>query len=343
MKFITCKQYWEYMQNNSLRGLAETEGKYQIPETKEKYPEKRLKEIDKKHDKIFRNVLSRKNEVAKFLNQFLNLQERIQEEDIIAYPTDFVTKRYETRQSDIIYKLKDKPVYFLIEHQSTIDKEMALRIWEYVGEIIRKEKMRTNLLKKDVIYPIVIPIVIYTGSQKWTAKTNFAQKQYQSRLYKKYQIDLEYNLISVHDYTFEELLEKRTLLGSILLMEKCKSKRELEMYAKKIIETIEDCEAKKEQVEVIYATLLPYIDKEIANKILQKLKEREVISMSPLTKMILDLEIKGEKRGIAQGRLEVIKETVKNMLQLGETEDKIVKYIGISKEELKEIKGNLTN
>lgn len=65
--------------------------------------------------------------------------------------------------------------------------------------------------------------------------------------------------------------------------------------------------------------------------------------MSPLTKMILDLEIKGEKRGIAQGRLEVIKETVKNMLQLGETEDKIVKYIGISKEELKEIKGNLTN
>lgn len=234
------------MQNNSLRGLAETEGKYQIPETKEKYPEKRLKEIDKKHDKIFRNVLSRKNEVAKFLNQFLNLQERIQEEDIIAYPTDFVTKRYETRQSDIIYKLKDKPVYFLIEHQSTIDKEMALRIWEYVGEIIRKEKMRTNLLKKDVIYPIVIPIVIYTGSQKWTAKTNFAQKQYQSRLYKKYQIDLEYNLISVHDYTFEELLEKRTLLGSILLMEKCKSKRELEMYAKKIIETIEDCEATKE-------------------------------------------------------------------------------------------------
>ena len=55
--------------------------------------------------------------------------------------------------------------------------------------------------------------------------------------------------------------------------------------------------------------------------------------MSPLTKMLLDLEYKG--------KIEGIKETVKNMLQFNEPEEKIIKYTGISKKELKNIKENL--
>ena len=63
--------------------------------------------------------------------------------------------------------------------------------------------------------------------------------------------------------------------------------------------------------------------------------------MSPLTKMLLDLEYKGKIEGKREGKLEVIKETVKNMLQFNEPEEKIIKYTGISKKELKNIKENL--
>ena len=71
--------------------------------------------------------------------------------------------------------------------------------------------------------------------------------------------------------------------------------------------------------------------------------------MSPLTKMLLDLEYKGKiegkkegkREGKREGKLEVIKETVKNMLQFNEPEEKIIKYTGISKKELKNIKENL--
>lgn len=57
--------------------------------------------------------------------------------------------RFEDRRSEIIYKLKEKPVYFLLEHQSTIDKNMPLRIWEYIGEIMRRENRIQNRIGKE--------------------------------------------------------------------------------------------------------------------------------------------------------------------------------------------------
>lgn len=90
----------------------------------------------------------------------------------------------------------------MVEHQSTIDKDMVLRMWEYIGKIVRKERMSYYIPNGD--YPIIVPFVIYTGYQKWNAKTNFAQRQYQAKEYRKYQNNLSYNLISVQDYTFEK-------------------------------------------------------------------------------------------------------------------------------------------
>lgn len=79
---------------------------------------------------------------------------------------------------------------------------MARRILEYIIEIMRMEDTLENKLKSE-IYPIVVPIVIYTGVQKWKANTNFANKQYQTLNYKRYKINFEYNLIDINDYTSE--------------------------------------------------------------------------------------------------------------------------------------------
>ena len=153
MKFITYQQYIEYLKSNTHVKIREEGRDYKIVDTEEKlYDEKRIKEVDKKHDKMFRSILSRKKEMANFLNQFLELKEKIEEKQIIQCHTDFITRQYKDKHSDIIYKLKDEPVYFLIEHQSTVDKEMPLRIWEYVGEIIRTETMtQETYFRKDKI------------------------------------------------------------------------------------------------------------------------------------------------------------------------------------------------
>ena len=175
MKFITYQQYIEYLRNNKNLKLKEKDVTYQIYplEENEIYHPKRIETIDKKHDKMFRHILSRKKEMIHFLNEFLALKQTIKPEQLVQCHTDFITKQYKEKHSDLIYQLKQKPVYFLVEHQSTIDQDMPLRMWQYVGEIMRKESIvQKTYLRKDKVYPVVVPIVIYTGFQKWKVNIN---------------------------------------------------------------------------------------------------------------------------------------------------------------------------
>ena len=180
MKFIKYKQYIEYRYSNEFIQLREEGIEYKIETIENNYNENQLKEIYKKHDKTFKNILGRKKEIIKFLNDFLNLKKEIKEAQIIQCSTEFITRRYKNRHPDLLYRLKNKPVYFLIEHQSTVDKDMPLRILEYIGEIVRKD-IDNHKNRKEIKYPIVVPIVIYTGYRRWNAKINFAHNQYRSR------------------------------------------------------------------------------------------------------------------------------------------------------------------
>lgn len=334
----------EYLKNKGNVKLKEKDITYQLTKTKEDfYNKERVREVDKKHDKMFRNVLSRKKEMANFLNQFLNLKEKIEKEQIIQCHTDFVTRQYQNRQSDIIYGLKNKPIYFLVEHQSTVKQDMLLRIWEYVGEIMRKESIeQKTYLRKDKVYPVVVPIIIYTGVQKWNLPTSLAQNQYQSNPYKKYQINLEYNLINVQDYSFEELLEKNSLLASIMIIEKCKTKEEINLEMNKMIERIKEPKDKEALAEIVTNIIAPIVGEEETKKMLEKIDRREENTMSPFVKMTLDLEYKAWKKGVREGEVKArksgIRNMVKNMLRFGESEEKIMKYTGISKKELEDMK-----
>lgn len=213
----------------------------------------------------------------------------------------------------------------------------------------KRKIIQETYLRKDKIYPVVVPIVIYTGFQKWKVPTSFAQKQYQSDFYKEYQINLEYNLIAVQNYTFEDLLEKETLFSSIMIIEKCRTKEETNIEMNKIIEVIKKPKDKEALSEIVTNIITPIVGKEEARKMLEKINRREEIAMSPFTKMLFDLEHKGWKKGLregemkgeARGEIEAIRKAVKNMLQFGEPEEKIMKYTGISKEELDKIKGML--
>ena len=300
MNFITYQQYMQQIKNNPLHaGLSDVKANYNI----EPYDNEEIQKIDKKHDKIIKKILSRKKEVAKFINEFLNIKQKITQEEIEQCNSDFITNQYLYRQSDIIYKIKNKPIYFLIEHQSTVDENMILRISEYIGEIMKKEiRNQIHTLNKIREYPIVVPVVIYTGYRKWNAKTKFSEKQYRAKGFEEYKNHLKYNLIAVQDYTFEELLEKKSLFASVMIIEKCKTEEELIEQLEKIVEIIEEPEEKELLSEIITHILSIEIPKDKTEEILKKLNSKEEKGMSPLTKMLLDIEIKGKKKGEIEGR-----------------------------------------
>lgn len=252
---------------------------------------------------------------------------QIMERDIDYKILNTEEELYDEKRIKEVDKKHDKMFRSIVEHQSKVDQEMLLRIWEYVEEIIRTETItQETYLREDKVYPVVVPIVIYTGVRKWNAKTNFAQKQYNAVNFKKYRIDLEYNLIATQDYTFEELLEKGTLFASIMIMEKCRTKQDVVVQMNKVIDIIKDSKDREALSEIINYIVAPRIGRKKANVMLEKINEREETGMSPLTKMVLDWEreIKeekenakrdgrqeGRKEGKQEGRKEGILETAK--------------------------------
>ncbi len=192
------------------------------------------------------------------------------------------------------------------------------------------------------IYPIVVPVVIYTGFRKWKVPTNLAEKQYQSLNYKKYEIHLEYNLITVEDYTFEELLAEKTLFSSIMIIEKCKTKEEINTQMNKIIEVITKPKDREALAEIVSNIIEPIVGREKANKMLEKINSKEELEMSPFTKTLLDIEHKAWKKGKKAGITQEILRMSQKMLKRNMDINEIQEITGLSKEEIQKLVQNET-
>ena len=179
--------------------------------------------IDKKHDKIFKSILSDVKEMQRFLKDFLEMEVNV--ENLEKYKNSFITSNYKNKESDIIYKQKDKQIYYLIEHQSSLDSNMPTRILNYCVELMRE--VQKDFKKHKNINPVIVPIVIYTGTKKWKIPINFSDTQKVEEQYKEYTINLKYKLIDINKYNKEELIKINTKLSSMLLIEKYQTSQEI--------------------------------------------------------------------------------------------------------------------
>ena len=147
--------------------------------------ELKYKNVYYKHDKSFKFILANKEEMAEFLSQFLGV--RLKNKELEVQKTEFINENFEKIESDIIYKIKDTEIYFLIEHQSSIDRNMPERIIKY--SLALRDEMNRNVNSRNQKYKvrvIVVPIVVYTGSKKWNVGINFSNMQISKEEYQKY-------------------------------------------------------------------------------------------------------------------------------------------------------------
>ena len=306
-------------------------------------PEKKV--ISQKHDKIFKQILEDKKEMSKFLRNYLDI--RLEPEDLIAYSNEFVDEDYKRNIADIIYKEKDREVYYIIEHQSKIDPQMPFRILCYCVLLMRKVIKNR---KKNSRYPIIVPIVLHTGTRPWNVTTNFAQRYEESDdPYEPYKIEMKYKLVDVNRYTNLQLISTETLLSCVMLMEKAKNKEELLEIVKEILDNLKSIK------------LLPKIRQYLIDmqegrtelkEMIEIINEREKEGKDKMSTLCDRLRYENEvirkkareqgvKEGIKEGIKEAIISLVKNMLRQNEEEDKILTYANIKKEELEKIKEEL--
>ena len=229
---FTILEYLIYQKNLQL---AEEPEDYVLPIKTHQY-----------HDKIFKDILDDKKELIKFLNKIIKLdgdKRKFDEVDLEKYNRKFITDKFGTRESDIIYKVKDRNVFILIEHQSTKDKTMPERITEYCVEIIRSA-MKENV--KSEKYPLIYPIVLYTGNIKWDIATSITEKQEEYNGMKKLNID-ESKYIKI---VLENSKFIRKKLGDNYIkqyIEKLNKEGEKVMFEELFVELVEDKQREGEE------------------------------------------------------------------------------------------------
>ena len=238
---------------------------------KEKFTlENKNRKINNADDKIYRKMFDVKFEAVQFINEKLNL--KLNEEELEKYNRSFVTQELSNRTADIIYKIKGRNVFFLLEHQTKKDVTMPWRLVEYKIELLQGAIDIKKKGKKNFKIPLVIPIVLYTGREVWNISDEIERIQEKLEGYEE--PFGKYTLIDINQDSDEKLLYEKTYLSKISLLEKYKRNGNLAEWIKKIINEINEHENeyKGEGKEVLYLmiskVLKSYVGKEKTENLL---------------------------------------------------------------------------
>ena len=303
------------------------------------------------HDKIFRTILDKKENAVFIINKAVDAKIKI--DDIEKYKNSFVNKMFQNREADIVYKMKDKNIFFLIEHQTKIDYSMPFRILEYEVAIMKSAIDENKINTPNYKLPLVIPIVLYTGNKKWNA-AEYLQKSQETLRNIKEDVG-RYNLIDINDLEEKELLEDDTFITKMMLIEKSKSKEE-------IIETIEKViERTKENDESILTRIIKLVLKEKigdqeVTRLINKIEggNKEMLAVLDMIerenqryidigreKGIKEGRKEGRKEGKKEGKIEGIKEKsieiARKLLNKNTSKEEISEITGLDKKEIDKI------
>ena len=289
---------------------------------KEKFTlESKNRKINNADDKIYRKMFDVKFEAVQFINEKLNL--KLNEEELEKYNRSFVTHELCNRTADIIYKIKGKNVFFLLEHQTKKDATMPWRLVEYKIELLQGAIDIKKKGKKNFKIPLVIPIVLYTGIEVWNIADEI--ERIQEKLEGYDEPFGKYTLIDINQDSDEKLLYEKTYLSKISLLEKYKRNGNLAEWIKKILNEINEHENeyKGEGKEVLYLmiskVLKSYVGKEKTENLLTSF-EKEGDDMLQILdtieeekKMFID---KGRKEGVKKEKNNIIKEMLKKNMAI---------------------------
>ena len=185
-------------------------------------------------DKLIKSILQDTKEVVELINQFVESQNVVKKGELVRYNNSYITKKYKDKETNLIYKLKNQEIFFLIVHQSSVDNNIQYKIMNYCLDIMR-EWSKNKKIGKDTEYQIIVPIVIYSGQEEWEMPEILEEEQVEDYTYEDYKMNLEVNFINVNELSTKQLLESETMIGYAMYLEKAQSNQELVENLKVVI------------------------------------------------------------------------------------------------------------
>lgn len=205
------------------------------------------KAIHDKHDRGYKFLLSSRRIFLQLLNTFVKQGwvEEIDEENMMLVNKSFILQDFKDKEADLVYKIKVKEqeviFYVLFELQSSVDYQMPYRLLQYMMELWREylKDIDANVAEsKDFKLPVIVPMVLYNGANRWTACKSYKEYLRNSDIFGEYAVDFKYILLNVNSYPDEELMELSNLISMVFLIDKTKDYGEMMATLKKMIEPL---------------------------------------------------------------------------------------------------------
>lgn len=262
MKTFTYKDYIKCIHTlrlNAVFKLAEESSKYSLDST------------DVEDKKIIKNILKHKKQMAKFINIFLDLNETIDSKNLMEYNNEYISTKYKLDKNKLMYKYKNKEIIFIVDEIFEFDNIILYEIINYCIGIMQEWNL-TNKIRGENKYPVIVPILIYTGNKKINNIGKNNSGKISDYIFKNYDINLNYNLIDINKININYLKNKNSLLSNGIIIEKSKDKKELQNNVEKLIEGIKDRTEYKEVKRLLNYIPLNYFNnsktwlKKIENK-----------------------------------------------------------------------------
>ena len=217
MQIFTYNDYLDYISNKKIKKLIQNQNKKvntkeSIEKSKQEAKEKDMTEKIKENlDKNIEELLKDEQEVSKIINDYF----KIQICDINS--ENLEKKQFKENKKSKIFKVKEKDIYFIIKLEKTPNYNIPYIIFNECIELIKK--LKEDYKEKK---PVIIPIIIYIGNEKWNIQHN-NRIRYTS--FEENNMELGYNILDFNLYKTKEIKSKKSKINKYILL-----KKEMKIY-----------------------------------------------------------------------------------------------------------------
>lgn len=227
------------------------------------------------HDVKAKTVLGNSKLCAQFLRDYVNVPgfEDITDRDIEDVSERFISYFGVEYDADTVKRVRIRPegeemdvyVISLIDHKSRVDYNVSIQLLKYMTCIwaeyekkLRRDWERVGITdNKSFKYPPILPIVYYEGKDPWTADRHLKDRIVLNEVFEKYIPNYEYIVVRNHDYTNDELLEKKDEMSLIMLFNRIQTEEDLREFLKIPAKQLDDIikESPKEIIDIIASVM----------------------------------------------------------------------------------------
>lgn len=176
------------------------------------------------HDSGYKRLFSNRTIFRQLIETFVE-EEWVQLLDFDQARTidkSFIAEHYKETEADLIYSVPLRSgagsvlFYLLIEFQSTVERFMSLRTGNYLTNFYMDYWQNYGDVK---LLPQIFPIVLYNGSEKWTAPDTLRELIEQAVDLGDFGVQVRHLPIVINTYPLEELLAEANIVSTLFLAE----------------------------------------------------------------------------------------------------------------------------